>query len=253
MRTRVGRRILAGVSASAAAVLLVAVFEAWPLNPAAGGAGGATPTAGESTTVLPDGRLLLVGGEGSNGSRAWLLDPQTGTIAPVIGTLSHARAWHTATVLPNGQVLIFGGIDGAGAVVQSAEVFDPATQTFSELSLAFTPRAFHTATLLLDGRVLLAGGVGDGGVPVLSVELLDVTAGAVERLSDPLTLGRSDATTTLLPNGVVVLAGGFDEAGMPLESVALIDPTSGRVVGADSFTPPVEVGPPSLVASLPPD
>ena len=67
-----------------------------------------------------------------------------------------ARA-HTATVLPDGRVLVAGG----GAYpepLDSAELRDPVSGTFSPAAPLATARAWHTATLLPDGRVLVAGG-----------------------------------------------------------------------------------------------
>src|SRR5438552_11396265 len=65
-----------------------------------------------------------------------------------------ARSRHTATLLNSGKVLIAGG-DDAG----TAEIFDPATETFSSALLAMAaPRIGHSATLFSDDSVLLAGG-----------------------------------------------------------------------------------------------
>src|SRR5206468_12900018 len=73
------------------------------------------------------------------------------TLAASMGA---ARAGHTATVLNDGKVLIAGG-DDAG----TAEIFDPATETFSSVLMAMAaPRIGHTATLFSDDSVLLAGG-----------------------------------------------------------------------------------------------
>src|SRR5262245_60130228 len=67
---------------------------------------------GQTATLLPDGRWLLLGGESSNGmsSDALVLDPKTGQSTPVSGKLNHARAWHSATLLPDGTVFVFGGV-----------------------------------------------------------------------------------------------------------------------------------------------
>ena len=68
------------------------------------------------------------------------------------------RAGHTATLLPNGKVLLVGGSPSwppTAAVATSAELYDPATNTFSATgSLAFARRGGHAATLLSDGRVM---------------------------------------------------------------------------------------------------
>jgi len=64
---------------------------------------------------------------------------------------------HTATVLPNKQVLVAGGIAGAHKT-DSAELYDPATGSWTATATLKPGRYAHTATLLLNGQVLVAGG-----------------------------------------------------------------------------------------------
>src|SRR5437764_4780820 len=77
------------------------------------------------------------------------------------GDLADARLAHTATLLPDGRVFVAGGGQGPDLidgwwVVPGAEIFDPATGTFS--SAGVSARDIHTATLLQSGKVLLVGG-----------------------------------------------------------------------------------------------
>jgi hypothetical protein len=95
-----------------------------------------TTPAGQTWTPLPDGRLLLQGGEAQNGltGAASIVDPRTGQSMSLPTSLTIPRADHTATVLPDGSVLVIGGRtkDGMAAI---PEVFDPATQTFSTVAM----------------------------------------------------------------------------------------------------------------------
>ena len=117
---------------------------------------------GQTATVLSDGSVLLLGGEGRT-SEVRLYDPSTRRTRAA-GKLRMPRAWHTATTLPDGSVLVVGGIGTDGQIVQDAERYDPATGEVAALADAsFTPRAHHTSTLLTDGRVLLVGGETPGG------------------------------------------------------------------------------------------
>src|SRR5713226_5392793 len=64
---------------------------------------------GQSATLLPDGRMLLLGGEGADGrvtNAAVIKDLESGVLRPLPAALNLARAWHTATVLPDGTVLV---------------------------------------------------------------------------------------------------------------------------------------------------
>src|SRR5205807_10020406 len=75
--------------------------------------------AGQSVTLLPDGRWLFLGGEDPQGvlGTGRVLDPETGVTTPLRSSLHEPRAWHTATVLPNGFVFVFGGLAANGRTV----------------------------------------------------------------------------------------------------------------------------------------
>src|SRR5207248_1599731 len=115
---------------------------------------------GHTATLLNDGRLLVAGGQSSDGSylaAAELFDPAANGWAPA-GQLSRTRAGHTATLLPTGRVLVAGGND-ATAALATAEVYDPASNAWTDVGSLAQGREGHTATVVnKDGRVLVAGG-----------------------------------------------------------------------------------------------
>jgi hypothetical protein len=111
----------------------------------------ATGRAQATATRLPDGKVLVAGGEIDHvQSRvvAELYDPATGTFSPT-GNMVNGRSGHTATLLPDGTVLMVGGY-GVGAAT-SAEIYNPATGRFSTTGSLGIGRTVHTATLLPDG------------------------------------------------------------------------------------------------------
>ena len=87
-----------------------------------------------TATLLPNGTILVAGGAGNPNAAAVseLYSPTSGTWSIASGSLNVARYNHSATLLPNGQVLITGGFDnGAGAVSQNVEVYDPTVGTWN--------------------------------------------------------------------------------------------------------------------------
>ena len=149
------------------------------------------PRADHTATALLDGSVLVTGG---------MDDPQQATATTVLveeqgldvtttetDSLAEPRLGHTATRLPDGRVLVIGGAstralaDGA-RFLTTAELFDPATATFSTVPIegAAVERAFHTALLLTDDDLVfiyLYGGRGPLGAGIgtlSSVTVLEV-------------------------------------------------------------------------------
>jgi hypothetical protein len=172
---------------------------------------------GHTATLLPDGRVLVAGGNYIDSTKAELYDPATGTWT-FTGSLETARQFHTATLLGNGKVLVAGGYDGSTALA-SAELYDPATGTWSFTGSLHQARGSHTANLLNNGKVLVAG----GGSSVPMSELYDPATGSWT-LSGSLNRTRAYHTATLLSNGKVLIAGGDDA---DCTSAEVYNPTAG--------------------------
>jgi len=120
-----------------------------------------------TATLLPDGRVLIVAGINNDVciGTAEIYDPTSNAFTASKSTIT-PRHFHTATLLPSGLVLIAGGVNSATNVntLADAQLYDPATDTFTSVGPMGTARYLHTATLLNDGRVLIAGGYNDAGV-----------------------------------------------------------------------------------------
>jgi hypothetical protein len=151
-----------------------------------------------TATLLPDGRVLIVGGGDASGQLALsaeLYDPATGTFT---ATGSMATGHWRATLLNNGRVLMALPPDS------SAELYDAATGTFTVTGGYADPTTLwfaETATLLADGKVLIAGDS--------STEVYDPLASTFNLTGAMIygyaAVGRS---ATLLTNGTVLFAGG---------------------------------------------
>lgn len=160
-----------------------------------------------SATLLEDGRVLLIGGEGEGGAlaSAEAYDPETGTFV-ALGSLQHARYDHQSVLLADGRVLVVGGVQGITRVPQ-AEIFDIETENFREVSSLTEPRIGHTATRLQDGAVVVSGGLGDEAFAT-ALEIFDPAAETFSTAATT-TEPRYLHTATLLDDGSVFIAGGM--------------------------------------------
>ena len=119
-----------------------------------------------TATLLDDGRVLIVGGQGppmegrsSALASTELFDPAVNTFLRS-NDMGEARTNHAAVKLADRSVLVMGGSGGPNGdlSLSTAEVFDPARGAWSGVGPLAQARTGHTATLLADGRVLVAGG-----------------------------------------------------------------------------------------------
>lgn len=169
------------------------------------------PRDGHTATLLPDGRVLIVGGWNLTGrsSTAELYDPQTSGFE-YTGSLMAPRQGMTATLLKNGQVWIAGGDSARHTSQLTAERYDPAAKTFTPTGALNYGRTAHTATLLMDGRVLLVGGAAGNGEVLASAEIYDPKTGQFT-LTGEANLRRYKHTAVLLKDGNVLILGGSNE------------------------------------------
>ena len=121
-------------------------------------------------------KVLIVGGGGGD------IEPATNTAeiidladpAPTWGftvSMNHARRNLNAVLLPDGKVLVIGGNSTGQEMnpVFQAEIFDPASETWTAVASMQRPRVYHsTAVLLPDGRVVAAGSDGEPTAEVYS-------------------------------------------------------------------------------------
>jgi hypothetical protein len=174
---------------------------------------------GASATKLPSGNILIAGGSDSAGTptnTAEIFDPVAGTTALTTNAMSIARLFHTATLLNDGTVLIAGGgTDDLGDLTETADIYDPGTNSVTAtLGPMEVPRAAHAATLLtigFPGQVLITGGLNGGSTGFQAspdAELYDPVAktfSGVPAMIDQ----RAFHTASLLGDGNVLIVGGF--------------------------------------------
>jgi hypothetical protein len=147
------------------------------------------PRAGHTSTLLADGRVVLAGGyrvtdtgELQTLSSIEILDPRARTLTylPAPGSGAARRAFHTASLTLDGRVVLVGGeaqeSDGHTTILNTAVVFDPATERIQQFNLG-RARSRHSAATDIAGRILLVGGVGVDSALIPDPEGVDPVAG----------------------------------------------------------------------------
>jgi hypothetical protein len=163
--------------------------------------------------------------------------------------MATVRAGSTATLLPDGHVMFAGGYNCAPAGQDgswaSAELYDPATGTFSPTGSMAVPRQQHTATRMADGRVLIVGGLtgnratAAGEITLVSyqtaetdhflatAEVYDPTTGTF-RVTGSMSTPHRGHTATLLQDGRVLVVGNGGESSPSGTAADLYDPATGK-------------------------
>ena len=176
------------------------------------------PRSFAAAAPLPDGRVLIAGGQDFQSRSAEIFDPATGSFWPT-GPMTTARNSPAAAPLPDGRVLVAGGRYFNGSdykeSLQSAEIFDPATGSFSPTGPMTIGRTAAAAASLPDGRVLVAGGFCDlcpgGPGNRQSAEIFDPATGSFSP-TGPMNVPRYGDAAAPLPDGRVLIAGGGSQS-----------------------------------------
>ena len=181
---------------------------------------------GHTATILPNGKVLVAGGEGTavvggcgpncaqKLSSAELYDPATNAWTS-LPDMHAPRGYATATLLNNGLVLVAGGesVYDPDPNVQtyvptaSADLFDPATNTWSSAATMATARFEHVASLLPDGRLVVAGGFDSRVGGVKAAEIYDPSTDTWSTAADMSTT-RWFGSAISLDDGSVLVVGG---------------------------------------------
>lgn len=212
-----GRNINAFESAVTCPYKFCKTAELWKDGVFSGAGSLAAGRQSHTASVLPDGSVLVVGGQNENEPFAC---PQTycktaerwkDGIFSDAGAMKVGRSSHTADVLPDGSVLFVGsgihyssGIECPGSICQTMERWS--NGEFVEAGKLIFDRNSHTASLLPDGSVLVVGGASScSGDECKTVERWSngnfTVAGSL-----PAAMG--DHTSSVLPDGSVLVVGG---------------------------------------------
>jgi N-acetylneuraminic acid mutarotase len=191
-------------------------------------------------TLLADGSALAVGGQVLGTPFQTIrtserYDPATGTWRAA-GSMTTGRANHVAIRLLNGKVLVAGGytLEPSSTRLASAEVFDPATESWS----VTVARGGHTATALSNGKVVVVGGAsGTFAAPNLhvSAEVFDPATGAWSATGS-VSVARGFHRAVALPNGQLLITGGSNFTSAVFPATDIYDAATG------AWTPSTALG-----------
>lgn len=206
-----------------------------------------------SLTSLPDGRVLVLGGETSLSAFESAITNVPDVYEPLVGPFTtlpsrmvEGRSSHTATQLANGNIVIIGGrktVGNTAVATDTSETYDRATRTFTAGPSMPGVRFNHSATLLPNGKILVAGGQVDCTVDIcarLSSALLYDPATQTFTPTGSLNEVRGGHTATLLPNGKVLIAGGLKPGANPffadeVGTFEIYDPATGTFTSAGNM------------------
>jgi len=176
---------------------------------------------GHIAVTLAGGKVLIAGGVGTGWTflaDAEIYDPNTNTFTKT-GNMTTARESHTATLLKDGTVLITGGHFGRRAditIYRSAEIYNPANNTFTAAANLTVKRHKHDATRLDDGTILIVGGSDerDSRGAYTTVEIYNPKTKTFAKIGGEMNSSRYklQGTTVLLKNGKILIAGGANRA-----------------------------------------
>ena len=156
-------------------------------------------TIGFTTTLLPSGEVVTVGGDSAS-AQVFCFNAADGGLSS-LPALAMGRMSHRASVFPSGELFVFGGKGSTGGILAFGEILEGSGWRATGPA---TARTDHVQLELPEGAVLLAGGL-SVGAPLASVEL-------VERVSPSLTdvspAARPGSCGTVLADGRYLRVGG---------------------------------------------
>ncbi|MBZ5613210.1 MAG: hypothetical protein LAO23_04305 [Acidobacteriia bacterium] len=221
-----------------AAAVLVVALNAFALAASGTWTGTASLHAardGHTATLLPNGNVVIAGGENNNQavSSSEVYSPTFGSWV-VSGNLNVARSNASAVLLPNGEILIAGGCISSclSGTTSSAELYNSLGGKWTSTGAMITARTYFSMVRLPSGQILVAGGCtglnanGCSGV-TNKAEIYNPSTGKWTATGSMIA-ARGNLTATLLPNGKVLAAGGINGADNPIGTAELYNPATGK-------------------------
>jgi N-acetylneuraminic acid mutarotase len=204
-----------------------------------------------SAVRLNDGRVLIIGGADQNGivlSSCEIYNPNTNSFSTT-GSMGTPRILHGASVLADGRVMVAGGtstlVDVTAAItstLQSAEIYNPATGSWSGAANIGGYRLAPALSLLPNGQIMVSGGVQVSfffGFPISAISTTNVqryNPGSNNWSNGPsMSQGRAghQYNQVTLNDGRILMTGGINvpnllgaQTAAPISGAEVYNPTS---------------------------
>jgi len=175
---------------------------------------GWTARYGQSSVVMPDGSIVLMGGyDGGHKNDVWRSTDNGATWTQRTANAGwSARDRHSSVVMPDGSIVLLGGKDDVGLkndVWRSTD--NGITWTQVNASAGWSPRYVHSSVAMPDGSIVLMGGQDSG--PSMMNDVWRSTDNGVTWTQQTANAGwsaRWDHSSVAMPDGSIVLVGGYD-------------------------------------------
>ena len=161
-----------------------------------------------ASVTLPDGRVIVTGGcRGQEALDSVLVLSADGNEWSELQPMTTPRCYHAATVLPDGKVFVVGGCSAneEEAVINSAELWDPATGAWSALPPMVHARGAAACCILPGVRVAVLGGKGSQGIRK-DAELYDPVTQQWEQLGQQMSYAHGGLGAVAVPGGLIVVS-----------------------------------------------
>ena len=184
---------------------------------------------GQSSVVMPDGSIVLLGGYGSGCYNDTWRSMDDG--ATWMQMTAHAgwpaRAEMNSVVMPDGSIVLLGGSDMYGFYNDTwRSTDDGATWTLMNMSSGWSARSQQSSVVMPDGSIILMGGKGkimghiNTSLPVYSPCFNDTWRSTDDGATWTLMTAHAEwsarmgQSSVVMPDGSIVLMGGADRSGL---------------------------------------
>jgi len=175
--------------------------------------------AGHSSVAMPDGSIILMGGQEKSGLSSVLNDVWRSVDNGVTWTQQttnarwSARTFHSSVAMPDGSIILMGGYDGdtwLNDVWRSTD--NGVTWTQQAANAGWPAREWHASVAMPDGSIILMGGLGFGRFN----DVWRSTDNGVTWTQQTANAGwpaRYMHASVAMPDGSIILMGGEGDSG----------------------------------------